>query len=669
VIELSTFHAIAVRKPRTTRGLPTLFASLLLIAAACGSKQPVNEPGGQGGNRGIGGDNRSGAGTGGAAGSNGAAGSAPTGAGGRGAGGMGVGGMGVGGHVGVGGAMAACQAPIAITAGTAATVTANLGALGATVSPDLMGVHTSVYDGNMQLGTTIWRLRDAGIKSLRYPGGSYADLYHWELHTGTHTPASGLGSNTITIAAGTDFGSFIRFMENAQANAMITVNYGVNSTGTGPGRPQEAAAWVAYANGSPTNTRAIGVDADGHDWMTVGYWASLRAAAPLPTDDGQNFLRISHPTPVGIKYWEIGNEVYGNGFYYTGCGWEPDLHVPYPPDPTTDPMCAGVPNAAFKRLQIVALSPKTYGSGVVAFAGAMKAVDPTIKIGGIVNWPSSQYSDWNSAVLGAAPDGAHACPSMDFAVAHWYAGRTLTGLLSIAETDIKPMFASTGGGLRQTLSLSTYNCPASMPIAVTEWGANMLPNLVTLPPSTINAAPAGSQIVGLFAAESYANFMEQGALSVHWLELHNNSYLAGVDAMNPAADPFTVENDSPRWGYHGQLIAHYLASGNDRMATATVSNAGALQTLLKTHAAVHADGSVSVMITNTSATTAANVNVAITGGATALACVGIRHVYAPVNGDEDGDVTSSYIFSAADGLSVPVAVPPYSTVVVAFPKR
>jgi hypothetical protein len=105
------------------------------------------------------------------------------------------------------------------------------------------------------------------------------------------------------------------------------------------------------------------------------------------------------------------------------------------------------------------------------------------------------------------------------------------------------------------------------------------------------------------------------------------------------------------------------------MATATVSNAGALQTLLKAHASVHADNSVSVMITNTSPSTTANVNLAITGGATALACVGIRYAYAPINNDQDGDVTSSYIFSAADGLSVPVAVPPYSTVVVAFPKR
>jgi hypothetical protein len=527
--------------------LAATFAGALLVGA-CSSKPADNgPPGGQGGingtaggNGGAGNNSGGGGNNPGGGGANGAAGNPP------GIGGRGVGGMGVGGHVGVGGAMAACMPPVPVTGGTAATVTANLGTLGQTVSTDLMGVHTSVYDSNMQLGSTIWRLRDAGIKSLRYPGGSYSDLYHWELHTGTPTPASGLGSNTIYIDQSTDFGSFIKFMEAAQANALITINYGMNSTGAGPGRPEEAAAWVAYANGSATNTRAIGVDSDGQDWLTVGYWAGLRAAAPLAVDDGKNFLRISHAAPIGIKYWEIGNEIYGNGFYYTGCGWEADLHVPYP-DTAADPMCSGL-DPTLKRLRVAALSPKTYGAGVVAFSAAMKAVDPAIKIGGIVAWPTAtQYTDWNASVLGPGPNGAGACPVMDFAVVHWYAGRSLTGLLTAAETDIKAMFAPTastrGAGLRQTLATAGYNCPANIPIAVTEWGPNTLANNVVIPPSTIDAAPVGSQILGLFAAESYANFMEQGALAVHWLELHNDSYLAGV---NPTSDPFTVEDDSPR---------------------------------------------------------------------------------------------------------------------------
>ena len=60
---------------------------------------------------------------------------------------------------------------------------------------------------------------------------------------------------------------------------------------------QEAAAWVAYANGNPASTTAIGVDNAGHDWQTVGFSAGLRASAPLATDDGFDFLRIDHRRP------------------------------------------------------------------------------------------------------------------------------------------------------------------------------------------------------------------------------------------------------------------------------------------------------------------------------------------------------------------------------------
>src|SRR5262245_65066685 len=71
---------------------------------------------------------------------------------------------------GQGGAPVTCQDPIAVTAGTAATVTANLDMVGRVVSPDLLGIHTSVYDGNMILSSTPDLLKAAGVKTMRYPG-------------------------------------------------------------------------------------------------------------------------------------------------------------------------------------------------------------------------------------------------------------------------------------------------------------------------------------------------------------------------------------------------------------------------------------------------------------------------------------------------------------------
>ncbi|HEY3768298.1 MAG TPA: hypothetical protein VGN44_06465 [Candidatus Angelobacter sp.] len=96
------------------------------------------------------------------------------------------------------------------------------------------------------------------------------------------------------LGPNTDFGHFLQLVEAIQGTAIITVNYGSNLAGTGGGEPAEAAAWVAYANGSPADQKVIGKDSTGYDWKTVGYWASLRASKPLEADDGQNFLRIAH---------------------------------------------------------------------------------------------------------------------------------------------------------------------------------------------------------------------------------------------------------------------------------------------------------------------------------------------------------------------------------------
>ena len=78
-----------------------------------------------------------------------------------------------------------------------------------------------------------------------------------------------------------------------QAQAVISVDWGSgflwNAGKTAMavpatnGTPQEAAAWVAYCNASTniygtTNDVTIGVDAEGNNWQTAGYWAHMRAS-------------------------------------------------------------------------------------------------------------------------------------------------------------------------------------------------------------------------------------------------------------------------------------------------------------------------------------------------------------------------------------------------------
>jgi hypothetical protein len=111
------------------------------------------------------------------------------------------------------------------------------------------GVSTAVWDGNLDTSTTISLLRDMGTTTLRFPGGSLSDEYHWASNT----------TLTNTWRWSTSFDNFIRVATNVAAQAFITVNYG---TGTAA----EAAAWVRHAN------------------------------------------LTNH---LGFKYWEIGNENYG----------------------------------------------------------------------------------------------------------------------------------------------------------------------------------------------------------------------------------------------------------------------------------------------------------------------------------------------------------------------
>ena len=324
------------------------------------------------------------------------------------------------------------------------------------------------------------------------------------------------------------------------------------------------------------------------------------------------------------------------------------MHVAYPASGT----CSD-------RMNNAALSPAAYGTAVKAYVTAMKAVDSTIKVGGIVVAHSdTEYTNWNSMVL------PQACGSngIDFASVHWYAGTSLSSLATVPEVDAPKLFqrahAATG--------TASYACKggADMPVAITEWGPNTVGSpSVMIPMSTATAAPAGSQIAGLFAAEAYAQFMEQGALAAHWLELHNNSYLAGIDATN---DPFTTVNDSPRWGYHGQQIAHFLAGGGDKMVKATTSTTG-FGTQIKSHASVHANGDIAVMMTNTNRNNDAAMTVNISGGT--LGCVGTRYAYTPVNTDQDGGLTGDWIYANTAGTAVTVLVPKFSSVVVVFPKR
>lgn len=523
-----------------------------------------------------------------------------------------------------------------------------------------LAVDSTLWDENLTKPETSQLLRAIGVTTVRFPGAS-ANRYHWASHTGTPVH----GSDTTKpqyFSSSTNFGQFARMLDQLGGTAVITVNYGTNMAGNGGGEPAEAAAWVAYANGDPSEMKVIGKDSTGYDWKTVGYWAGIRAAAPLATDDGFNFLRISHPQPLKIKHWEIGNEVFSNGYYAKDgkIGTEEDLHAPYGKD---DKESEKLRNHNAK------LSPAAYGEAVVEFAKAMKAVDPTIKIGaslatppvkgafaqagaaiehskddatynakrlaGSGGWLSGvadgslkmdDSQDWNRGVM-------KACASViDFVAVHWSFGKFLppdyktpdgTGTLTAPYTDLPQVVTGIvdlatrfGGSNARNIQMAFTGLAA--------WG--------TEKDQTLQA---------LFLTESYMSLIESGSLATVGTEAHGQGFLDGTNKPGPLA--------------YALGMIHIVARPND-----TVVDSESSSTLLGAHTAKRADGSLGLMLINKDASKTANVKVALKGAK--VGAKGMRF-------DFGKNTNGLPVKGAADiGESFTIEVPPFTVVDVLLPK-
>jgi hypothetical protein len=165
----------------------------------------------------------------------------------------------------------------ALTVVAVAVITVNQGVSGPKITDKLLGMNVADwYDPTDP--AIIPAFQAAGIKSIRWPGGSWSDDYHWKTNsmcTGTPLAPGGWAHpngvyqniiNDLEIPGGFD--------------VALTANYGTDSTCTKGGDPTEAADWHTYA------------EAHGG--------------------------KVSHMT--------VGNENYGS--------WETDLHAK-PNDPTT----------------------------------------------------------------------------------------------------------------------------------------------------------------------------------------------------------------------------------------------------------------------------------------------------------------------------------------------
>jgi hypothetical protein len=538
-----------------------------------------------------------------------------------------------------------------------ATVHVDPAKTGAVIYTTSLGVAGDRWDAKAFDGASVRLLWDAGFTNLRFPGNNGIDaLYHWSTgavinpYTNDRAPAFATERKFPVVTPTID----------QLGSALVTVNYGSNLDGSGGGEPAEAAAWVAYANGKPDNPQVIGKDSKGNDWKTVGYWAGLRASAPLATDDGFNALRISHADPIGIPLWMVGNETWNNGFYgqdrthgsaglYGESGSpEPDLHI------------GTVPTSKDwgHHSQNARVGPQAYGAAVVEFAKAMKAVDPTILVGASLTMPISASGDnstnpvgknWNAGVLKAA------CASMDFSAVSLFEGKGAppTWVDNIDEDDLlrgarDPLdpqkhfnmatvdhdYALLAGDL-----IEKYKkfCPAghAPQLAITNLG--IAPWL----PAKNPAAP------GLFAVDATATLLEKGVFTVEWAPIH-------------APSPTLLDkNNQPQPAYFGIKILHQVARVGDTFVAASSP-----MELLSVHAVKKRDGGLGLVLVNKDPNQSITATVTVDGFN--FATKGTRYDWGRPTIEAGKGITDSPIENL--GGTFTVVVPRYSVTAILIPK-
>jgi len=457
------------------------------------------------------------------------------------------------------------------TASVTVDATASLGA----VPAHAIGLNTAVYDSDMNDAAIPPLLKAAGIDALRYPGGSYSDIYNWQTQT-----AAGGGY----VAPDTSFADFMGTANAVGAAPVITVNYG---TGT----PALAAAW------------AQGAASD------------------------------------GVAYWEVGNEVYGNGTY--GSNWESDAHC--------DTSLNGTPvTIGSEPSQTYDCGPTQYAANFLQFQSAIHAVDPSAQVCAVLTtpgfWPdgvtNSEYPEsWNQTVLTALGS------STQCVIVHYYPGGSSTAAMLTDPTDI--------GGIISTLhsEISEYagiSDTASVPVIVTE----------TNPSIDLDTQPAA-----LFAADMYMTWLENGVSNVDWWNEHNGEgTVSTVDGATDYGDQGIFSNgtdyggtaepalDTPFAPYYGIEMLTKLAAPGDTMVTSSSS-----QALLRVHAVRDASGNLNVLIDNEDPSDSYTVSLGYSG----FTPSGPPTVYTLAN-----NATS---ITSASGSVSSVTVAPYSLTVVHIP--
>ncbi|HET9893464.1 MAG TPA: cellulose binding domain-containing protein [Streptosporangiaceae bacterium] len=470
-------------------------------------------------------------------------------------------------------AVAQTAAPQALTASVTVNATSGLGA----IPQGAIGLNTAVYDGDMNDTAIPGLLKAAGFDAMRYPGGSYSDIFNWQANTAT----GGF------VAPGTTFADFMTTAQGVGAAPIVTVNYG---TGT----PSLAAAWVTSAKSNGDN----------------------------------------------VKFWEVGNEVYGNGTY--GADWEADSRCDT--SPGGSPVTIGS-----EPSQTYDCGPGTYAKNFLAFQSAMQAADSSAQVCAVLTtpgfWPdgvtNSQYpQSWNQTVLTALGSRTQCV------IVHYYPGGSNAAGMLTDPRDVAGIVSSLHSEVSQYAGISN---PASVPIIVTE---------------TNSTVDLDTQPGALFTADMYMTWLENGAANVdYWNEHNGEGTVSTADGATDFGDQGMFSNasnsggtpepaaDTPFAPYYAVEMLSRLGGPGDEMVASASGNS-----LVRVHAVRTSGGALNVLVDNEDPANSYALSLTYNG----FTPSGAPTIYTFA-------ANASSITSASQGSPSSVTVAPYSLTVVHVP--
>lgn len=267
---------------------------------------------------------------------------------------------------------------------------------------------------------------NAGMMRL---AGNYISAYHWQQTVGPLYERPSAVNEAWGGWTGKYFGTdeFIQFCRELNVEPLICVN-------DGSGTPEEAAAWIEYCNGGPDTPMG-----------------RLRAAN-------------GHVEPYGVKYWEIGNEVWG--------AW-----------------------------QVGHCSAEQFADRYVRFARAMKAADPHIKLLAC----GDVRMEWNEPLLERAAE------LIDYLTLHLYHGCPRFGMNDRTPKEERyKAIVTYPEWTRETIDqlrekINSNDRYAHLKLAITEYNTMYYPNTIRkgLPNEhTLEAAVANAANLNEFLRNS-----------------------------------------------------------------------------------------------------------------------------------------------------------------------